>query len=266
MFELKVAYTKKLATECFEFRKKIFVDDFNYFKNDSNLLSDEYDTLPNTFNVVSIKDNEIIGSVRLMIGGGKNNPTPTDKYFNFSDIIGNSLFLSGSMFCSKPLSNVSSWLILYIYLFAATYSVDYVVGCANPKVEHLFNKFGFKRVRPAFNCKDFPQPILPMCVPRKLFISKLRRIIELADSQLTNKSCIIFNSNELDKLNAYEKSAYKNAYKSIVPYKLDRKFDDGRKIKDGFYDGAERRKMNIYQKGDIIKRLYFIGLNHKEHE
>lgn len=257
MLDIAVVKTGGEMLQCLALRHRVFVETYKYFRNKTPLIYDEFDTIPNNFTVIATKDKQMSGSLRIT-HGGKDNPTPADKYFDFRAVIGNHDYLSGSMLCCTPGSQAAYWLILYGFLYANACKINHMIACVNPKIESLLNKMTFKRVGDVFQQENFPQPILPMHTTTQCANKILGDLLNLTDTQLYEKHMLIYQSDEWRARHVAQDRALQN----YVQVNLQKEFQDKRGKLVFPYHGPERRTKMLYRPGDRITEQYYASLSH----
>jgi N-acyl-L-homoserine lactone synthetase len=147
---VKHAQTAEECDQLFQLRHTVFVEQDHYLApRPDQRIFDRFDALPSSRNMVALVAGNVIGGARYTCAS--NAGTPAQEYFDFEPYLppDKRAWGCGSMLCLHQKyrgTPVAQALLNFGYLEARLRSWSHMIMVANPKVEALFRRQGWRPV------------------------------------------------------------------------------------------------------------------------
>lgn len=181
---IKLATTAAELNQVFRLRYEVYVKEegkFNAATFPGKMISDQYDLMANTINLLLIKDGIAAGTVRLTNALYENEKLPADKLYNFDSIrkkhSGQLPACIGMLAIRKNSRGGKSFSKLINVLFKLLLTHDYYIFTLNHECSRLICRaFGAKILADRIWSDEVRNFIIPMILYKDQVISYLKKV------------------------------------------------------------------------------------------
>jgi len=179
---IKVAETTDEFDQLFRLRHRVYVEEDAYFApRAGGRIYDRYDALPGTRNIIASLDGEVIGASRYTSASAAG--TSAEEFYDFTAHLGGRRtgWGCGSMLClSKAYrgSPIVQALLNLGFLVGRLENWSHMIIVANPEVELLFRRQGWKSISPTLFDEKHGLSYVAMILDLNEIRESSRRVID----------------------------------------------------------------------------------------
>ncbi|MEH0021197.1 MAG: ThiF family adenylyltransferase [Desulfobacter sp.] len=164
-YQLIKTTTEKIRL--YQFRKQVFVDEENRFDNDSDHISDIYDTIDETVNLAALSNEKIIAALRVTLESRAG--LPVDQHWDFKTYrsrLSRSCSSFGWLCCAKAFRHQKGMIKTLVAKGAEQAKergASHILAVIHPPVFDLLHHcFGAKQIGPAFKDPHLDVDMIPI--------------------------------------------------------------------------------------------------------